>query len=304
MAFSESDELIAYGSLTAVAMIWGLSWPAGRFLALEFGSKVLTAAFIRFTFVVPFLFIFAKLFTGTIKVEKKLHKSLILFGLLQISLYNFFYLTGLRFTSASDASLVIAINPLLTAIISSFLYADEKLTLRKVLGFLIAFAGEFLIFMFSPNSNVENRILGNVVIFLAALVWATYSSFSRPIYQKIPPLRFQAWASFYGWLALGIFALVEKPWTVSPSSTSWAILAYLGILSAALANTIFSFGIKKIGPSRTSIFVNMVPLFGITFSFFLLDEEFSYWYLVAFVLVVTGINLVTRSKPRPPDEMS
>ena len=191
---------------------------------------------------------------------------------------------------------MIAINPLLTAIIASFLYADERLTLKKVAGFIIAFLGEFLIFRFSPNYDVENRVLGNLIIFLAALVWATYSSFSRPIYQKVHPLRFQAWVTLYGWIVLGFFTLLEDPWDVKPSNAAWGILLYLGILSAAVANTVFSVGIKRIGPSRTSIFVNMVPLFGIVASVFLLGENFSVWYLVSFVLIVAGITLVTRKE--------
>lgn len=292
----QSSEIPAYLGLVSVAMIWGLSWPAGRFIAIEFGSKVITAAFLRFSFAVPFLFVFARLMTGSLRVERRLHFHLFIFGVLQIALYNFFYLSGLRFTSASDASLMIAINPLLTAIIASFLYMDERLNLQKIAGFVIAFVGEFLIFEFSPNYDVENRVLGNAIIFLAALVWATYSAFSRPIYQKVPPLRFQAWATLYGWLVLGAFTLMEDPWDVRPSNTSWVILLYLGILSAAVANTIFSVGIKRIGPSRTSIFVNMVPLFGVLSSVLLLGERFSYWYLASFALILLGIYLVTLKK--------
>ncbi len=293
---TSSSDMAAYAGLVSVAMIWGLSWPAGRFIAIEFGSKVITAAFLRFSFAVPFLFLFAWLITGSLRVERKLHLYLFIFGILQIALYNFFYLSGLRFTSASDASLMIAINPLLTAIIASILYVDERLNLRKIVGFVIAFIGEFLIFQFSPNYEVENRILGNVIIFLAALVWATYSAFSRPIYQKVPPLRFQAWVTLYGWMVLGIFALMEDPWDITPSTTSWGILLYLGILSAAVANTIFSIGIKRIGPSRTSIFVNMVPLFGIIASVLILGENFSFWYLISFALIVMGITLVTKKE--------
>ncbi len=216
----------AYLGLTIVAAIWGGSWTAGRLIAIEFGPKILTAAFLRFSFAIPVLFIFAKLMTDSISVPKYLHKHLAIFGLLQISLYNFFYLSGLRFTSASDASLVIAINPILTAIIASFLYADEKMTMQKLAGLLLAFVGEALIFMFSPNYDVENRLLGNTIIFLAALVWAVYSSYSRPIYEVVPPLRFQAWATLYGWVALGFLSSFEEPWNVRPSQSAWIILIY------------------------------------------------------------------------------
>ena len=198
-------------------------------------------------------------------------------------------------TSASDAVLIIATMPTLTAIISALLYKDERLTIQRVLGLGIALAGISIVFLLSPNTDVQNRIFGDFIIFLAAMTWATFTALSRPLYKEIKPLTFNAWTSLYGWIALGFLALLEQPWDVRPSRTAFAILFYLGVFAAALANTIYSFSIKRIGPSKTAIFVNLVPVLGILSSILWIGEKFSIWYLVSFSIIIIGIRIVTKS---------
>lgn len=280
-----------------VVIFWGLSWPVGKIVSLDFQASSFSAAFIRFSIALPLLFLLTKTIDGSISLDRIYHRRVILLGFMQISLYNYLYLSGLRFTSSSDASLIIATNPTLTAIFASLVYADERLHHRKILGLLIAFTGVLLIFWFSPNTDqsiAPNRLLGNMIIFGGAMVWALYTTFSRPLYQKISPIKFQLWASFYGWIFLGILALTESPWTLRPSRTALWSLAYLGIFAAAIANTLFSQGVKIIGPTRTAVFVNFVPLLGVLFSIVLVGDSFGVVYLIAFVLIFTGVRLVNK----------
>ncbi len=284
---------LAYLGMGTVVLIWAVTWPMGRVVAQELPP--FSAAFIRFTFAFPVLFLILKIRQEPTKIDQKYRMKIIGLGLLQVPLYNFFYLFGLSMTSASDAVLIIATMPTLTAIMSALLYRDERLTVQRVLGLGIALAGISIVFLLSPNTDVQNRILGDLIIFLAAFTWATFTALSRPLYKEIKSLTFNAWTSFYGWLALGFLALLEQPWNIRPSKTAFAILFYLGVFAAALANTIYSFSIKRIGPSKTAIFVNLVPVLGILSSILWIGEKFSIWYLVSFVIIILGIRIVTKS---------
>tara|TARA_B100000085_G_scaffold56497_1_gene49489 strand:+ start:485 stop:1378 length:894 start_codon:yes stop_codon:yes gene_type:complete len=276
-------------------LFWGLSWPVGSIVAKEFGPNVFTAAFIRFSIAIPFLLIFALFIDKGIKIPKSYLPKIAVLGLLQITIYNFMYLSGLRFTSSSDASIIIAANPSLTAIFSSLLYSDEKLSIKRLIGIITAFLGVVTIFVDSPNTDVENRLLGNILIFSGALVWALYTSFSRPVYDKISPLRFQVWATIFGWLMLGVISLFEKPWTLEYTQEGISGLFYLGLFAAAISNTFFSYSVKKIGPTKTAIFVNTVPLIGVLSSIIILGDSFSLVYVFAFLLIVFGVNVVNNS---------
>lgn len=289
----------AYGAMFLVVLLWGLSWPFGRKVATEeLGSVPFTAAFIRFSFALPVLFIAVKLIDGEIKVPRGSLKKIAILGVFQISIYNFFFLSGLRFTSGSDAVLII--NAGITTIsifLASKVYDDENFTTQRFIGVTIAVLGVSIIFFLAPDQNVANRLLGNLLIFGASISWSIYTVYSRPIYKKIPPLTFQLWATVFGWLILGLLSIVEQ--TRNPTSfisvgSLWR-LAYLGIFAAAFANTLYSLSVKHIGPSRTSVFVNLAPLFGVLFSVLLIDEVFSIWYIVSFGVIFTGIYIVNRS---------
>lgn len=291
-------EQLSYIGMILTIIFWGLSWPVGKIIATNFHGASLTAAFIRFTIAFPALAVIVFLKEKSVSVPKELHIKLIILGLLQVTLYNFLYLTGLIFTSSSDASLIISLNPTITAVISSQLYSDERLTINRLLGLVVAFSGVTLIFFLSPNASGGNNILGNLIIFGGAFVWAIATSFSRPIFKQITPLRYQFWVTLYGWIALGLLSLFEKPWNVSVSGESWLALIYLGLFAAATANVLFSTGVKNLGPTKTSIFVNFVPLLGVIFSIIILSENFSTVYIVAFLLITAGVTLVNRRNHR------
>ncbi|MHA2502899.1 MAG: DMT family transporter, partial [Candidatus Kariarchaeaceae archaeon] len=169
---------LVYLMMTIVVIFWGVSWPIGSIVAGEFGPNVFTAAFIRFSIALPALFLIVKLKEGSLSIPRDLHRNVALLGFMQITLYNFMYLSGLRFTSSSDASLIIAINPTLTALFASRIYEDERFSVKRVIGLIFAFSGVLLIFLESPNEAVPNRLLGNTLIFMGALIWSLYTTFS------------------------------------------------------------------------------------------------------------------------------
>ena len=279
-----------------IMFFWGLSWPIGKIVAQDYRDYIFTVAALRFTFALPVLFFIVMLFDKNISLPLKQHKKVLVLGILQISLYNFLYLTGLVFTSSSDAALVIAINPAITALIASRVYTDQKISKQLLLGLVLSFMGVAIIFIFSTGTTAENRVLGNTLIFFGAIVWALYTTFSRPIYQEISATKFQFYATLYGWGFLVLFALFEHPWNINLKANSLGGIIYLGVFAAAIANSAFSYGIKKLGPTKTSIFVNLVPIIGIFFSILLLNEKFVFWYIISFLFIISGVTIINRLK--------
>ncbi len=293
-------------------MIWGGSWPIGRVIAQNLPP--LLASAMRYSIALPFFILFAWIAERSLKLgSRKMHLKVAILGVFQVSLYNFFYLSGVRYTSASDATLIISLTPTLTALIASKVHIDEKLNLAKIIGLMFALTGVALVMLQSPNTDVEDRFLGNFFIFMASLIWATFTVFSKPVLKQVKPMIFTAWGSIYGWIVLVVLALVvdfdylTADTFVNLDTNVYLGLIYLAILAGAVGNIVFNGTIKKIGSSNTAIFVNFVPVFGITFSVILLGEAFSLWYLVSFVLIVTGVTIVNRNLilyHPPPDHLS
>ncbi|MCE7735871.1 MAG: DMT family transporter [Candidatus Heimdallarchaeota archaeon] len=294
-----SNVYLSYVAMFVVIVLWGSSWPITRYVSThELGPFPFTSAFIRISFAIPFLFVSVILIDKKIVFPKHLIKQIAILGLFQVALHNFFFLSGLRYTSGSDGVLVINAGiAVIAPILAHFVYDEERLDRIKTLGISISFIGVLLIFNSSPNVDVENRYLGNFLILGASVSWSIYTVFSKTILKEIPPLTYQFWSLVSGWIMLTILMVAEQSNQRSPPisfATMWR-LAYLGIFAAAIAYSLYNVSIKHIGPTRTAVIINFAPLFGIFFSVVFAQEEFSLIYPIAFATIFSGIYLVNKN---------
>src|SRR5213076_2523280 len=140
-----------YSELVLTMFLWGLAWPVRRLLATDLPPVSIAA--LRYAIVVPVLFGILKIKGQPIRLERKWIANLVIMGLFSTTLYQIFFLYGVRYAAASDDSLVIGIGPVLIAIMASFVL-NERLTKTKGLGFISGLAGIGVISLLSPNTAV------------------------------------------------------------------------------------------------------------------------------------------------------
>ncbi len=187
---NRKQEIVAYVLLILTTIIWGGTWPLGRWLVSEeVGGPTIPPfmiAVIRYFLAVICFFLILRIKEGTLNWQfaKKNWKILALMGLLSVTIYQAGYLIGELLTSASDASIMVATNSVWVVIISSSFLKSERFAWRKMLGSLLAFSAVVIVGVLSPNEDVPNRILGDILILLAALAYATYTVISRFFINK------------------------------------------------------------------------------------------------------------------------
>jgi len=311
---SNKRDLIAYILLIFTAIIWGGTWPMGRWLVSEEigGATIppLMIAVIRYFLAIICLFIILKWKEGTVKWQfaKKNWKILSVMGALSVTIYQTGYLFGEIFTAASDASIVVATNAIWVVILSSIFLKSEKFTWNKFIGSILAFFAVFIIIGFSSNVDVLNRILGDVLILGAALAYAIYTVISRyfinafndnPETDGPSSLWIMTWVSFFGFLITSPIAFVFSPEYLNPvtylfiPTRVWVGIFYLAFLSTVGAYTFYLEGVKRLDASRAAIFQTLVPLFGVLFSAIFLKENLDLFiYPMSLLLVFFGITLV------------
>ena len=176
---------------------------------------------------------------------------------------------GMQKTAASDASLIIGFNPVSVSILSVFILS-HNLTRNGVLGILLSFIGVLLIFLASPNLDIDfyDRIVGNAYIMLGAFAYAIYVvSMRRYVlltqHKPLSSLATISWASLVGCILFVPFVILEAPWERIWNNQEWLLIAYLGVLSTALCYVFFAMGIETIGANKAASFINVVPIFGI-----------------------------------------
>ncbi len=298
----DSRNWIVYSQLLLTMFLWGLAWPIGRLLATNLPP--VSIAVLRYATVVPVLFGILRVKRQPLRLERKWISNLVIMGLFSTTLYQIFFLYGVKYAAASDDSLVIGIGPVLIAIMASFVL-NERLTKTKALGFISGLAGIGVISLLSPNTNVLNRPLGISLVFGGATAYAIYTVTLR---RFVAPnrtdntisapssLTILAWISLFGWLFLIPLSLLEAPWTYTWGPVSWLGILYLALLSTVVGYFFYVEGVSKIGAGRAAIFGNLVPVFGVLTSFLLLNENLSPWHAVSFLLILTGVILVNRKK--------
>jgi drug/metabolite transporter (DMT)-like permease len=302
--------------LILTAVIWGGTWPLGRWLVSEEegGATIppFMIAFIRYFLAVIIFFIILRLKEGTLnwQLAKKNWKVLTMMGVLSVTIYQAGYLIGEIFTAASDASIMVATNAIWVVILSNIFLKTEPFNWKKLFGTLLAFMAVIIVVGFSPNIDVPNRILGDILILLAAFAYATYTVISRFFMNKtqkyseiyVPTsLWIITWVSFFGFLTTAPIALIISPQYLNPLEyfliphRVWLGIAYLTFISSILAYTFYLEGVKRLNASRAAIFQTLVPLFGVILSALFLREKFDILvYPIALLLIILGITIVNR----------
>jgi len=301
--------------LLLVAVIWGSTWAAGRFLSYGLSEEnptslePATSAWLRYAFaILVFLlwYISSKARGGFrfLPPDTESWRFSVWLGVLGTMAYQLLFMHGMVWTAAGDASLIIPLNPVFTVLLASPMLG-QKISSRMSLGLLVGISGVVVVVGWSPNSDIpfEHRLIGDVLILFAALAWAATSNLTKimlSLNETLTPLEIVVWYSFTGWVLL-------TPWMISeilvsgipaPTTAEWATIAYLGIVSTVLAYVLFARGIEVVGPTASASYVFLVPVFGVLGGWTLLGEEIGPSMVLGFMLIVIGVREVQRESER------
>ena len=294
-----------HAKLLVVAMVWGLGWVAGRVVSNEeTGIPPFAAGWARYVLAVLCFLIFLRITNQWMLPNRSQWKVIFLIGFLSTFLYQAFFMYGMRFTAAGDASLMITFNPLFTALLA-VPFLGERFDKRLAFGLFLAMSGVGILAVYSPNENIpiDRRLLGDTLIALSALSWACNTILMKKAMtgnNAMSPLHLTVWSSVAG-------LLIQTPATIweyskvglptNASSDAWLWLIFLSLFSTVLSYVWFADGVKKIGAGKSAFYVYLVPIFGILSGVILLDEKFGFSLIASFTLIVGGVYLVQSKEP-------
>jgi len=290
--------LATYCSLILTTFFWGGTFIAGRSLA---GSvPPATAAFFRFAIASSALLVLCRLIDGRLVFPPvRLWFSLFLLGLTGVFSYNMCFFTGLHYIEAGRASLIIALNPLAIMLCATLLF-KESLTLRQLSGIISSLIGAlFVISNGHPATIITGGFgRGELAILGCVASWATYSLLGRSVLKTLTPLSAVFFSSVIGCLLLLIPAMREELlYSLTRFSLADIInLIYLGLFGTALGFSLYYQAIRKIGATRSGVFINLVPVFAILLSWVMLGEAIKPAVLSGGILVLAGVSLTNMPK--------
>ena len=301
--------------LLLVAVIWGTTWAVARFLSYGLDESTganlgpATAAWLRYLVVVIAFVAWCWAYRNRNGPRMLPHDSrswryTVWLGLLGTMAYQLLFMHGMKWTAAGDASLIIPVNPVFTVLLAAPMLG-QKVTKRMAFGLLLGIVGVGAVVGWSPNTDIpfEHRLLGDTMIVLAALAWATNSNLTKIALEEDgigTTEELVIWYSIVGWIMLTPWMLAEI-WgsgIPSPNTVELGSIAYLGLFSTVLTYIWFARGIDRIGPTASASYVFLVPIFGVLSGWALLDESIGASMLVGFVLIVMGVREVQMESER------
>ena len=262
----------------------------------------MTIAFFRFGIASLMLMAIAgKLEGGLPRLNVRQFVATFMLGVTGVFLYNLFFLAALERMPAGRTALMVSLSPIITSILAA-LIIGEKLGGRRWSGIVLGFAGVAIIVTEGDVMDAMQWIgphsdWGELWMMGAILSWATYTIISRFALNGLSPIATTTYAMIFGTALILVGALFELD-QLSIDMLSWRnalILIYLGALGSAISFIWYSEGVKQIGASRTVVFTNLVPVFGVLLGFLMLGEPILWSMVIGGLIVITGVSLTNWS---------
>ena len=298
-ATQQTDQPVSksiYIKLVFVGLFWGGTFSAGRIIAQAVPHMI--AATGRFAIACSLLLILAyKLEGGLPRLTRKQLLATLALGVTGIYIYNLTFFAALSHMPAGRAALFVALNPIVTALALATIFR-ERMKKRKWIGIVIAFVGVAIVitrgdFIGALHDLSQSIGVGELIMFCAISSWAAYTIIGRYALKGLSPIVAICYASLWGLLFVSCNAVFELP-SVDVTRFTWQVIAaivYLATFGTVIAFIWYYEGVKAIGPSRTAVFNNLVPVFGIVSSALLLNEPILISMVIGGALVITGVTL-------------
>jgi drug/metabolite transporter (DMT)-like permease len=291
-----------YLALLLAHLIWGANFVVAKITLQEFPTY--TLAFLRFAFASLLLapFLFAE--TKKLKIKIKDLPSLILIGILIITLNISLFFAGIEKTSVIDASVLTLVIPVLSVILG-WVFLKEKVFIINLVGIALSLIGAILILglpqillgTYSPKS-----LLGNFLILLASITWVVGAFVSRKMLKIYPSLIVTGVAFLVGVITFAVPATIEyiqNPlWPTKVTTLGILGLTYMTLLSSISAYFLFEWGLAKTSLISADLFQYIEPFIAAGLAVLILQEHISLPFVIGSVLIILGVYWGTLAKER------
>jgi drug/metabolite transporter (DMT)-like permease len=285
-----------FGSMDLLLLLMTVIW-GSNFTAIKYSLEdLLPLSFnaLRFFLASMVMVIASGLSRNGQKLAPGDGRRLFLLGLLGNTCYQSLFIIGMSHTRAGNAALILATTPMFTAILGR-IRKHEYFTVRGVAGLLLAFVGIVMIVVSGRGEvSLGETILGDSLLLASTLCWSLYTVGSKHLVHTYGPIKTTMLMMTSGTPFLLLVcapSLLRQDWSrVRP--LAWAGLVYSGLFAIALAYLIWSYGVRKIGSTRTAIYSNITPIVALLVAWLALGEAPTLGQLAGAIVIFAGIYLV------------
>jgi drug/metabolite transporter (DMT)-like permease len=278
--------------LLLLSIIWGSAF--FNIKIATYSYEPFTLALVRVIFASIPLFLLCKFKKIKIEAFGKNWNWYALIGLCNIAIPFVLIAIGTAKINSYLAAILMSTTPLSGSILAHFFTKDEKLSYMKSLGVLIGFSGIILLFFDRVIINSENYLYALIII-LGSTFYCIGGLLTLKLKNKVNE-NVTTSTTFWSVIFLLPFSFIfESPWNSNPTLDSTLSLLYLGVVATGLA-WLIRFRILTVnGLVFQTQVAYLIPIFGIIFGYFLMDEIITWKVIASLVVILIGIYIFKKN---------
>lgn len=266
-------------------VMWGLSFIFSKTVLSE-GLPSMTLAFLRYVTTVVILIPLCLKKEGGIRLGKWAGLGFVT-TMLGITVYYFFELEGLKRTSASVASLILALVPMMT-LLYRILFKRERISLLRWFCVAASLLGVFFVIRADAGDGLGS-LLGNLLMVAACLCWTGYILVSPRLLKNCSSLRVTTWQAVCGLITLLPFALGERAQWVPLSAKAWLCIFLLAAVCSSLCYVLYGIAIRHVDSLTVSLSININPIAACIAGGLFLGETLTGMQLIGGVMIMISV---------------
>jgi len=291
-----SKRIVAHAALLGVALIYGANYTiAKEILKGDYMNPMALVFFRVFSSMILFIIIHQSFIKE--KIDKADIGRLILCAIFGVVINQSFFITGLKYTTPINASVLMVTAPMLVLILAVF-FGEERFTKSKILGIILGAAGTLILIFGQGDLSFGGTLKGNIFILINATSYALYLVTVKPLMKKYNPMTIVKWIFIFAFIPVTIFAGKDV------LSTNWHLFTpgiWLAFVYVLLFVTFFSYllnatALKTVKPSTVGIYIYLQPAIATIVALSVGKDELSFIKLIAGIIIILGVYLVSRKK--------
>jgi drug/metabolite transporter (DMT)-like permease len=290
-----SERYKALAAIIACVLFWGFSFISIKITVAVFPP--MSQGMLRFAIALVFLYFIKLKLAPAEKLRLRDIPLLLGAGISGVTLYFFFENNGVALVTASEASIVVGVIPVLTMVAD---WISQKvgrgghkrfpqLGVHQWAGAFISVAGVWLVA--GVSFALSGSILGYLYMAGAALTWVAYSLLTRPLFIRCSRIYIVYWQTVAGFVCFIPFSILELDRWGKPDLFINLHLIFLGICCSALGYWLYVYSLEVLGMSVSAIFINLIPLLTVIFGFFVVHDRLTTLQWCGAALVISGVYL-------------
>jgi drug/metabolite transporter (DMT)-like permease len=288
---SNSDQLFLLGMIASM-FCWGLSWASAKVLG-SYGPAI-SISLIRYVCTFISLLILLLVTRKNLSIKKSGLKDLI-FASIILAAYFYLFFKGLEEGLAGAGGVLVTIlNPIISYIIM-LLLSWKKPSKNEAIGLTVGLvAGAILLKIWDASNSLLDA--GNIYFLLASVSWAVLSVFTSKFSSHGSPLVYSFW--MYGICCCLTFLFTNNAETIAvferADTLFWGNLFFSATITTAMATTFYFIATSKIGASKASSFIFLVPFTAAMGSWIFLGEVPQTHTIIGGILGIGAVYILNK----------